>query len=41
MDESPDPAARDVIGQVLDTHPEGQSLLAEAGHWRMLAQQSA
>jgi hypothetical protein len=35
-----DPAARDVVGQVLDTHPEGQSLLAEAGHRRSLAGQS-
>jgi MFS family permease len=35
-----DPAARDVVGHVLDTHPEGQSLLAEAGHRRSLASQS-
>lgn len=36
-----DPAARDVITQVLAVDPEGQSLFTEAGHWRMLAQQSA
>jgi uncharacterized membrane protein len=35
-----DPAARDVVSHVLDTHPEGQSLLAEAGHRRSLAGQS-
>jgi MFS family permease len=35
-----DPAARDVVGHVLDTHPEGQSLFAEAGHRRSLAGQS-
>jgi hypothetical protein len=34
------PAARDVVGHVLDTHPDGQSLLAEAGHRRSLAGQS-
>jgi hypothetical protein len=39
--EPQDPAAREVITQVLDDDPEGQSLLAEAGHWRTLAQQSA
>ncbi len=36
-----DPAAREVVAQVLDADPEGESLLAEAGHWRTLAQQSA
>ena len=41
MDHLTNPAARDVIGHVLDTHPDGQILLAEAGHWRMIAQQSA
>ncbi len=41
MDHFTNPAARDVIGHVLDTDPDGQILLAEAGHWRMLAQQSA
>lgn len=40
MYEFHDPAARDVIGHALDTHPEGQSLLAEAGHRRSLAGQS-
>jgi MFS family permease len=35
-----DPAARDVVGHVLDTDPEGPSLLAEAGHRRSLAGQS-
>jgi hypothetical protein len=35
-----DPAARDVVAQVLEADPEGQSLLAEAAHWRTLAQQS-
>jgi MFS family permease len=35
------PAAREVVAQVLDTHPEGHSLLAEAGHRRILAEQSA
>jgi hypothetical protein len=35
-----DPAARDVVGHVLDTDPEGQSLLAEAGHRQSLAGQS-
>jgi MFS family permease len=35
-----DPATRDVVGNVLDTDPEGQSLLAEAGHRRSLAGQS-
>jgi hypothetical protein len=39
--ESPDPAAREVISRVLDGDPEGQSLHAEAGHRRTLAQQSA
>ncbi|MGO9217199.1 MAG: hypothetical protein ACLP5E_05405 [Streptosporangiaceae bacterium] len=41
MHEFQDPAAREVVAHVLDTHPEGQSLLAEAGHRRMLAEQSA
>lgn len=41
MKELQDPAAREVVAQVLDADPEGQSLLAEAGHWRTLAQQSA
>jgi hypothetical protein len=36
-----DPAAREVVARVLDSHPEGQSLLAEAGHRRSLADQSA
>ena len=40
MYEFHDPAARDVVAQALDTHPEGQSLLAEAGHRRSLAGQS-
>lgn len=40
MKEPPDPAAREVISQVLDDDPEGQSLLAEAGHRRTLSQQS-
>lgn len=40
MYEFHDPAARDVVGHVLDTDPEGQSLLAEAGHRRSLAGQS-
>ena len=40
MYEFTDPAARDVIGHVLDTHPEGQSLLTEAGHRRSLTSQS-
>lgn len=40
MYEFHDPAARDVVGHVLDTDPEGQSLLAEAGHRRSLARQS-
>lgn len=40
MYEFHDPAAREVVGHVLDTHPEGQSLLAEAGHRRSLAAQS-
>jgi len=39
--EPPDPAAREVISRVLDDDPEGQSVLAEAGHRRTLAQQSA
>jgi MFS family permease len=39
--ESPDPAVREIISRVLDDDPEGQSLLAEAGHRRTLAQQSA
>jgi hypothetical protein len=39
--EPQDPAAREVITQILDDDPEGQSLLAEAGHWRTLSQQSA
>ena len=41
MKEIQDPAAREVITQVLDADPEGQSLLAEAGHRRTLARQSA
>ena len=36
-----DPAARELIAHVLDTHPDGQSLLTEADHRRILAQQSA
>jgi len=36
-----DPAAREIVAHVLDTHPEGHSLLAEAGHRRILAEQSA
>ena len=40
MYEFHDPAARDVVGHLLDTHPDGQSLLAEAGHRRSLASQS-
>jgi hypothetical protein len=32
---------RQVVGHVLATHPEAQSLLAEAGHCRALADQSA
>ncbi len=36
-----DPAARELVAHVLDTQPEAQSLLAEAGHRRMLAEQSA
>jgi hypothetical protein len=39
--ESPDPAVREIISRVLDDDPEGQNLLAEAGHRRTLAQQSA
>lgn len=41
MKELQDPAAREVVAQVLDADPEGQSVLAKAGHWRTLAQQSA
>lgn len=41
MYELQDPAAREIVAQVLDTHPEGHSLLAEAGHRRILAEQSA
>ena len=40
MYEFHDPAARDVVGHVLDIDPEGPSLLAEAGHRRSLAGQS-
>ncbi len=41
MYEFTDPAARELIAHVLDTHPDGQSLLTEADHRRTLAQQSA
>ncbi len=41
MHEFTDPAARELIAHVLDTHPDGQSLVTEAGHRRTLAQQSA
>lgn len=41
MYEFQDPAAREVVAQVLGTHPEGETLLAEAGHRRTLAEQSA
>jgi hypothetical protein len=41
VSEPPDPAARVVISRLLDDDPEGQSLLAEAGHRRTLAAQSA
>ena len=41
MYEFTDPAARELVAHVLDTHPDGQSLLTEADHRRILAQQSA
>ena len=41
MQEPQDPATRQIVGHVLRTHPEGQSLLGEAGHRRALAEQSA
>ena len=41
MYEFTDPVARELIAHVLDTHPDGQSLLTEADHRRTLAQQSA
>jgi hypothetical protein len=41
MQNPEEPASRQLVGQVLATHPEAQSLLFEAGHRRALARQSA
>ena len=41
MDGPKDLETRQSIGHVLRTHPEGQSLFGEAGHYKMLAEQSA
>ncbi len=41
MHEPQELATRQNTGHVLRTHPEGQSLFAEAGHCRILAEQSA
>jgi hypothetical protein len=35
------PATRKTSDRLLATHPEAQSLYAEAGHWHVLAEQSA
>lgn len=41
MQEPQRPATRKTSGRLLATHPEAQSLYAEAGHWHVLAEQSA
>ena len=41
MHEPQDVAPRQLVGHVLGTHPEAQSLFIEAGHWRALAERSA
>ena len=41
MDDPQELETRQSIGHVLRTHPEGQSLFGEAGHYCVLAEQSA